>query len=193
MAEAQELPVIGFASKAGFEDWLEGQGPASVGLWLKIAKKDTGLATVTYPEALGSALCFGWIDGQKGSFDEQYWLQRFTPRRARSKWSQVNRKRAGELIELGLMREAGLIEVEKAKADGRWVAAYEGQKTIQVPAVLQAALDQDPAGAAFFASLDSRNRYAILYRIADAGTAATREARIERYVTLCRENRLLYP
>jgi uncharacterized protein YdeI (YjbR/CyaY-like superfamily) len=192
LAEKQEPPVIGFTSKAEFERWLEGQDGMSVGLWLKIAKKNAGLATVSYDEALDSALCFGWIDGQKGSFDEQYWLQRFTPRRARSKWSRVNRERAGELIELGLMRETGLAEVEKAKADGRWDAAYEGQKAIQVPDDLQAALAQDPKAAAFFATLDSRNRYAILYRISDAKKPATRAARIEKYVAMCRDNEVIH-
>jgi uncharacterized protein YdeI (YjbR/CyaY-like superfamily) len=193
MVEKQDLPIIGFDSKRRFEQWLEAEGSASAGLWLKIAKKATGLPTVTYAEALDVALCFGWIDGQKGSFDDQYWLQRFTPRQARSKWSQVNRKRAGELIELGQMRPAGRSEVDRAQADGRWEAAYEPQKTITVPEDLQAALDQDPAAAAFFATLDSRNRYAILYRIGDAKKPATRLARIEKYVTMCRESQLIHP
>jgi uncharacterized protein YdeI (YjbR/CyaY-like superfamily) len=139
MPESRDLPVIGFASKAEFERWLEDHGTSSIGIWVKIAKKSTGLATVTYDEAVECALCFGWIDGQKGALDDQYWLQRFTPRTARSKWSQVNRQRAGELIELGLMHEAGLAQIDRAKADGRWDAAYAGQKSIQVPSDLQAA------------------------------------------------------
>ncbi len=192
-AEKQGLPIIGFPSQEEFERWLEATGTSSVGIWLKIAKKGTGLLSVTYDEALDSALCFGWIDGQKGALDDAYWLQRFTPRKARSKWSQVNRKRAGELIELGRMRPAGLAEVERAGADGRWEAAYEPQATVQVPADLRAALDRDPEAAAYFDTLDSRNRYAILYRIGDAKKAATREARIEKYVAMCREHTVIYP
>ena len=188
-----QLSIIGFESKRQFEDWLEKQTPACAGLWLKIAKKGTGLASVTYDEALDAALCAGWIDGQKSSFDDPYWLQRFTPRKDRSKWSQANRKRAIELIKKGQMRPAGLAEVEKAKADGRWDAAYEGQATITVPADLQTALDQDPEAAAFFATLDSRNRYAILYRIGDTKKPVTRLARIEKYVSMCRERKRIYP
>ena len=188
-----ELPVIGFESKCQFEDWLENQTPACAGLWLRIAKKGTGLASVTYDEALDAALCAGWIDGQKSSSDDPYWLQRFTPRKHRSKWSQANRKRAIELIKMGQMRPAGLAEVERARADGRWDAAYQGQATITMPADLQTALDQDHEAAAFFITLDSRNRYAILYRIGDAKKPVTRLARIEKYVTMCREHKRIYP
>jgi uncharacterized protein YdeI (YjbR/CyaY-like superfamily) len=193
MPQNDDLPVIAFASKRAFEDWLEAQAPASAGLWLKIAKRNTGIDSVTYEEALDAALCVGWIDGQKGALDDAHWLQRFTPRKARSRWSQVNRKRATQLIELGQMRPAGLAEVERAIADGRWEAAYEGQRTITVPEDLQAALEEDVAAAAFFATLDSRNRYAILYRIADAKRPETRLARIEKYVAMCREHKLIYP
>ena len=187
-----DLPILGFATKRRFEAWLESQPPASAGLWLKIARKSTGIASITYDEALDAAICAGWIDGQKGAFDDRYWLQRFTPRKRASKWSQVNRQRAGELIELGQMRPAGLAEVDRARADGRWDAAYAGQRTISVPDDLQAALDRDAEAAAFFATLDSRNRYAILYRIADAKKPATRQARIEKYVAMCRERKLIH-
>lgn len=193
MPQNDDLPVIAFASKREFEDWLEAQEPASPGLWLKIAKRKSGIGSVTYEEALDAALCVGWIDGQKRTFDDRHWLQRFTPRKTRSRWSQVNRKRATQLIELGQMRTGGLAEVERAMADGRWDAAYEGQRTITVPEDLQAALQADVEAAAFFATLDSRNRYAILYRIADAKRPETRLARIEKYVAMCRERRLIYP
>ena len=193
MPDPHDLPVIAFASKQLFEAWLKEQDLAAAGLWLKIARKDSGLASITYDEALDTALCFGWIDGQKGSFDDRYWLQRFTPRTARSRWSQVNRRRATELIELGQMRPGGLAEVERAMADGRWDAAYEGSSAATVPDDLQAALDADAEAAVFFATLDSRNRYAILYRIGDAKKLETRRARIEKYVAMCREHRLIYP
>ncbi len=193
MPQNDGLPVIAFASKREFEDWLEAQAPASAGLWLKIAKRNTGSGTVTYEEAVDAALCVGWIDGQKGAFDDRHWLQRFTPRKARSRWSQANRQRAAQLIELGRMRPGGLAEVERAMADGRWEAAYAGQRTITVPEDLRATLQEDVDAAAFFATLDSRNRYAILYRIADAKRPETRRARIEKYVAMCRERRLIYP
>jgi len=193
MADKQDLPIIGFASQQDFERWLETEHDSSPGIWLKIAKKNTGIPTVNYDQALDAALCFGWIDGQKGAFDDQYWLQRFTPRKARSKWSQVNCKRVGELTELGLMRPSGLAEVTRAKSDGRWDAAYESQKTAVVPPDLAAALAADPAAEKFFATLDSRNRYAILYRVSDAKKPETRAARIEKFVTMMRENKLIYP
>ena len=193
MRDPHDLPVIAFASKQLFERWLEAQDLAAAGLWLKIARKDSGLASITYQEALDAALCFGWIDGQKGSFDDRYWLQRFTPRTPRGKWSQVNRRRATELIELGQMRSGGLAEVERAMADGRWDTAYEASSAATVPDDLQAALDADAEAAAFFATLDNRNRFAILYRVGDAKKDATRRARIEKYVAMCREHRLIHP
>lgn len=193
LTDARNLPVIAFASVELFEAWLEEQGAASTGLWLKIARKGAQPATVTYDEALDLALCFGWIDGQKRAFDDEHWLQRFTPRAARSKWSQINRERAAALIEVGRMRPAGLAEVERAKADGRWDAAYAGASAATVPEDLQTALDRDAEAAAFFAALDSRNRYAILYRIADAKRPETRRARIEKYVVMCREHKVIHP
>jgi uncharacterized protein YdeI (YjbR/CyaY-like superfamily) len=193
MPANDDLPVVSFDSRQDFESWLEAQHGHSKGIWLKIAKKGSGVSTVTYDEALDSALCYGWIDGQKGTFDDQYWLQRFTPRGARSKWSQVNCKRAEELLQLGVMRPAGVAEVERAKGDGRWAAAYASQKTAVPPPDLVAALTADPEAEAFFQTLDSRNRYAILYRIGDAKKPETRAARIAKYVEMCREHKLLYP
>ena len=189
----KDLPIVPFASRDAWEAWLEEHHAASDGLWLKIAKKGSGIETVSYAEALEVALCYGWIDGQKASFDQDYWLQRFTPRRPRSKWSKVNRQKATELIEAGRMKPAGLREVERAKADGRWEAAYDAQSTATVPADLSRALEKDDRAREFFAKLDSRNRYAILYRIQDAKRPETRARRIEKYVAMLSEQKKLYP
>ncbi len=161
-------------------------------MWLKIAKKETGIASVTYAEALDAALCYGWIDGQKGRFDDQYWLQRFTRRKLQSRWSQINRAKATALIEQGAMQPAGQREVDQAQADGRWDAAYAGQRTATVPDDLQQALDQHPAARDFFATLDSANRYAILYRVQDAKKPETRTRRIAEYIAMLSEGRKIH-
>jgi uncharacterized protein YdeI (YjbR/CyaY-like superfamily) len=179
---ADDLPILLFASPAELEAWLEDNHAAAEGAWLKIAKKDSGIASVTYAEALELALCFGWIDSQKRGFDEKHFLQRFTPRRPRGKWSKINREKAEGLIAGGAMRPAGLAEVEAAKADGRWEAAYAGQRTAEVPADLQRELDGNEAARAFFAALDSANRYAILYRLEEAKKPETRERRLRKFV-----------
>jgi uncharacterized protein YdeI (YjbR/CyaY-like superfamily) len=179
---ASDLPIRSFASPAEMESWLEDHHADSEGIWLKIAKKDSGLASVTYAEALELALCFGWIDSQKRGFDERYFLQRFTPRRPRGKWSRINREKVEALIAAGTMRSVGLAEVEAAKADGRWDAAYAGQRTAKVPADLQRELDRNKAAREFFATLDSANRYAILYRLEDAKKPETRERRLRKFV-----------
>ncbi|MGA5031488.1 YdeI/OmpD-associated family protein [Streptomyces sp. XHT-2] len=187
-------PVLGFSTQEEFEAWLEEHQGDAEGLWLRIPRKGSGLKGVDYATALESALCFGWIDGQKRSLDETYWVQRFTPRRARSRWSAVNRQKTIELIERGRMRPAGLREMERAKADGRWEAAYAGQRSAVVPDDLRAALDAAPVGAReFFEGLDSRNRYAILHRIEEAKRAATRAARIEKFVAMLARGEKLYP
>jgi uncharacterized protein YdeI (YjbR/CyaY-like superfamily) len=179
-----ELPIVPFASPAEFEAWLEEGHADSAGLWLKIAKKGSGVESVSYAEALEVALCFGWIDSQKRAFDEKHFLQRFTPRRPRGKWSRINRDAAEELIAAGRMRPAGLAEVEAAKADGRWEAAYAGQRTAEVPADLRRELDANPAAREFFAGLDSANRYAILYRLGDAKKPETRERRLRKFIAM---------
>ncbi|MEU7302996.1 YdeI/OmpD-associated family protein [Streptomyces sp. NPDC007189] len=186
-------PILAFPTREAWEKWLEEHHADVRGVWLKIPKKDSGIDGVDYPGALESALCFGWIDGQKKKLDERHWLQRFTPRRPGSKWSRVNRQKATELMEQGRMRPAGLREVEKAKADGRWEAAYESQSTATVPEDLRAALDAVPQARDFFATLDSRNRYAILYRIQDAKRPQTRTARIEKFVAMLAARQKLYP
>ncbi|MEO3786411.1 YdeI/OmpD-associated family protein [Actinocorallia sp. B10E7] len=188
-----DLPMCAFPSPAAFEEWLEAEHAVSRGLWLKFAKKGSGVESITYPEARDAALCFGWIDGQKAPLDETYWLLRFTPRTPRSKWSQINRERVAELTAEGRMRPAGLAEVERAKADGRWERAYASPRNATVPEDLQEALDADPAAAEAFAALDGRNRYAILYRIGEAKRPQTRAARIEKFVGMLRQGEKLHP
>ena len=184
MPPSDDLPVIAFASKDEFATWLAEHHESASGLWLRIAKKGTGIDTVTHAEALELALCHGWIDGQRQKHDDTWFLQRFTPRKARSRWSRINRDRATELIEAGRMTPAGLREVERAKADGRWDAAYEGQRSAGVPEDLRAALDANERAREFFATLDSQNRYAILYRLQDAKRPETRARRLEKFVAM---------
>src|SRR5581483_5769498 len=144
MDTRQGLPIVFFPSQAEWEAWLEAEHAASKGVWLRMAKKDTGIPSVNYAEALEGALCYGWIDGQKVAFDSRSWLQKFTPRGPRSRWSRINRDKATELIARGRMKPAGLAEVERARRDGRWEAAYEGQRAATVPDDLQAELDRNP-------------------------------------------------
>ncbi len=179
-----ELPVLLFATPADLEVWLEENSESSDGFWLKIAKKGTPETSVTYAEALEQALCFGWIDSQKRGLDETHFLQRFTPRRPHGRWSRINRDKAEALIVAGAMRPAGLAEVEAAKADGRWDAAYEGQRTARVPEDLQRELDASPRASEFFARLDSANRYAIVYRLNDAKKPETRERRLRKFLAM---------
>jgi uncharacterized protein YdeI (YjbR/CyaY-like superfamily) len=189
----RDLPVIAFKSQQAWDAWLTLQPAQSMGLWLKLAKKSSGIASVSRPDAIDIALCHGWIDGQLDSFDDDYWLIRFTPRQATSKWSEKNRARALELVELGRMRPAGLNEVERAKKDGRWSAAYAPQSTAQVPDDLLAALAKHKRAKSFFEALDSTNRYAILYRIHTAKKPETRIARIEKFVAMLVEGKTIYP
>lgn len=193
MTAKPDLPIIPFASPKEWEAWLEEHHATSPGLWLKIAKKGSGIETVSYAQALEAALCYGWIDGQKASFDENYWLQRFTRRKPRSRWSKVNREKATELIQKGEMKPAGLREVEQAKADGRWDAAYDAQSTVTVPDDLRLELEKNHRAREFFSKLDSRNRYAILYRIQDAKRPETRARRIAQYVDMLTEQKKPYP
>jgi len=178
------LPKIPFASAAGWEAWLEDNHARSEGVWIKMGKKTAGVESVRYPEVLDSALCFGWIDGRREALDDSYFLQRFTPRRPRSRWSRINREKVERLTADGRMRRAGLAQVERAKADGRWDAAYEGQKRITVPKDLQRELDARPAAAAFFAELSSQNRYAILYRLQNAKKPETRARNLAKFVAM---------
>ena len=190
---AADLEIVAFDSADAFEAWLADRHATSDGIWLKLRKKGAGVVALDYSQALDVALCYGWIDGQKRTFDDQHWLQRFTPRRPTSRWSTINRDRVGVLIEQGRMRPAGLAEVERAKADGRWQAAYDGVRASTVPDDLAAALAADPAAAQFFEALDRQNRFAILYRIQDAKKPETRARRIETFVAMLAEGKKLHP
>ncbi len=188
-----DLPVIAFKSQKAWDTWLASRPAVSKGLWLKLAKKSSGIASVSKAEAIDTALCHGWIDGQLDSFDDDYWLIRFTPRQSTSKWSEKNRVRALQLVALKRMRPAGLQEIERAKKDGRWDAAYAPQSTAQVPDDLRAALAKNKKAKGFFEALDRTNRFAILYRIHDAKKPETRMARIKKYVTMLIEGKTIYP
>jgi uncharacterized protein YdeI (YjbR/CyaY-like superfamily) len=189
----EDLPVLAFSSQKAWEAWLAQQDMSSKGLWVKLAKKGSGLDSVTYAEAVEVALCYGWIDGQANRLDEDYYLQRFTPRRARSKWSKINRDRAEKLIASGAMKAAGLREVERAKSDGRWDAAYDAPSTATVPDDLRLELERNDAAREFFESLNATNRYAILHRIQDAKRPATRVRRIEKFIAMLEREEKIYP
>jgi uncharacterized protein YdeI (YjbR/CyaY-like superfamily) len=191
-ASKDGLPVRTFPSATAFERWLEAHADEP-GVWLRIAKAGSGGRSVTYAAALDLALCFGWIDGQKAPLDEGWWLQRFTPRRPRSPWSKINCQKAEALAEAGRLRPEGVREVEAAKADGRWAAAYAGQRTADVPPDLQAALDAAPAAAAFFTTLSRANRYAVLYRIGSVKRAETRARKIAQYVEMLEAGETIHP
>jgi uncharacterized protein YdeI (YjbR/CyaY-like superfamily) len=184
---------VPFASAEWFEAWLAEQHATSDGLWIRFAKKASGIPTVVYAEAVEASLRYGWIDGQVKRLDEDYYVQRFTPRRARSRWSKINCAKAEALIARGAMEPAGLAEVERAKADGRWDAAYDAPSTATVPEDLRAALDGDPKASAFFETLDSNNRYAILHRIQEAKRAETRARRIEKFVAMLSRGETIHP
>jgi uncharacterized protein YdeI (YjbR/CyaY-like superfamily) len=186
------LPIHLFADAAGFATWLAAQPADSPGLWLRLAKKGSGIASLSKAEAIDAALCHGWIDGQLDRYDDASWLIRFTPRKPRSKWSEINRTRALELIAEGLMRPAGIAQVDAAKADGRWDVAYAPASTAEVPADLQAALDASPSAAAFFATLTGANRYAILYRIGAVKRADTRARKIADFVAMLERGETLH-
>ncbi|HVT57098.1 MAG TPA: YdeI/OmpD-associated family protein [Thermoanaerobaculia bacterium] len=190
---AGELPIVSFASPEAWSAWLAAHAASSPGVWLRIAKKASGGPSVTYDEALDVALAWGWIDGQKNTHDGGSWLQKFTPRRARSMWSQRNRAKALALIAAGKMQPAGLAEVERARHDGRWDAAYGGRGSMMVPDDLAAALAATPRAAAFFATLDPANRFAVLFRIQDAKLAKTRAARIARFVAMLASHETIHP
>jgi uncharacterized protein YdeI (YjbR/CyaY-like superfamily) len=176
------LPIASFADQIALEDWLAEQPSDSNGAWVRFPKKSSSTVSVTKAQAIDSALCFGWIDGQLDKYDAESWLVRFTPRRPRSKWSKVNRKRALELISAGRMQPSGQLEIDKAKADGRWEAAYASASKAEIPPDLQNALDANPKAAAFFATLTGANRYAILYRIGAVKKAETRARKIGDFI-----------
>jgi uncharacterized protein YdeI (YjbR/CyaY-like superfamily) len=193
MGSDDGLPTLAFASAAAWERWLAENHTASEGVWIRIAKKDVDIKSVRYPEVLDSALCFGWIDGRREALDDRHFLQRFTPRRPRSRWSRINREKAEQLIAHGRIRPAGRAEVERAKRDGRWAAAYEGQRNSTVPDDLQRELDSRPKAQAFFAELSSQNRYAIIYRLHDAKKPETRARRLATFVAMLEAGEAIHP
>jgi uncharacterized protein YdeI (YjbR/CyaY-like superfamily) len=188
-----ELPVKSFATKKAWHTWLEAHHAGSSGVWLRFAKLGADAKSITHPEALDVALCYGWIDGQTKRVDAASWMQKFTPRGPRSIWSKINCDKATALIASGAMRPAGLAAIALARQDGRWDAAYAGQRSMVVPDDLQAALDRSPRAAAFFATLNSKNRYAILFRIHTAKKAETRAKRIEQFVRMLEKHETLHP
>jgi uncharacterized protein YdeI (YjbR/CyaY-like superfamily) len=179
-----ELPTLPFESKKKWSDWLAKQHTKSAGLWLKLAKKDSGIPSITYEEALDIALCYGWIDGQKKGYDDKYWLQKFTPRGKKSIWSKINTEKAERLIASGEMKPAGLKAIEAAKQDGRWAAAYASQKNITVPDDFQSALEKNKRAKTFFETLKSAERYSFLFRIQTAKKPETRTKRIQQFVEM---------
>jgi uncharacterized protein YdeI (YjbR/CyaY-like superfamily) len=192
-AHAPELPTLSFATPRAFSDWLAEHHASSRGIWLKLAKKASGTASITYAEAVEVALTWGWIDGQKQRSDEASWLQKLTPRGAKSVWSKINREKALTLIEAGTMQPAGLAEVERAKQDGRWDAAYDPPSRATVPDDLQAALAKNARAAAFFLTLNARNRYAVLWQVQAAKKVETRQKRIAGFVAMLARGEKVYP
>jgi uncharacterized protein YdeI (YjbR/CyaY-like superfamily) len=190
---AAPLATVRCKDTQAFTKWLAKHHTDSAGVWLQIAKKDSGIASITHAEALEAALCHGWIDGQRNSMDAQYFLQKFTPRRARSTWSKVNCAKALALIESGDMQPAGLAEVERAKSDGRWDAAYDAQSKMTVPDDLVALLAKSAKAKAFFESLDSRNRFAILFRLQTAKKSETRERRLVKFADMLKRGEKIHP
>ena len=191
MAAQQDLPIVQLPDQDAWREWLEGNHNSDAGVWLKFAKKGTPTRTVTYGEAIEEALCYGWIDGQARGYDEHFYLQRFTPRRRRSKWSQINREKAERLIADGRMKPSGHAQVDAAKADGRWEAAYPAQSAATVPEDFQRELDANPKAKAFFDTLKGQARYAFLYRLHNVTRADARAKRIAGYVELLSEGRTL--
>ena len=191
MSLPADLPSLHFEDAAAWERWLEDNGDAA-GLWLLIAKKDSGIASVTYAEALDVALCHGWIDGQKKGVDARFFAQRFTPRRPRSLWSKINIGHAERLRAAGRMRPAGLRELEAAKADGRWDSAYAGGASMEVPEELARALAKDRKASAFFEALDKTNRYAFCWRVQTAKKPETRQARAEKFAAMLAKGEKLH-
>jgi uncharacterized protein YdeI (YjbR/CyaY-like superfamily) len=179
-----DLPILALADARAFNAWLESQGPIAPGLWLRLAKKGAPERTLTKSEAIDAALCHGWIDGQLDTYDDHYWLIRFTRRKPRSRWSQLNCTRATELLAEGRMRPAGLAQIEMAKTDGRWDVAYVPASAAKAPLDLAAALDANPKAAAFFATLTRANRYAVLYRIGAVKTPEARARKIAQFIAM---------
>jgi len=191
-AKEKKASIRLFATQSNWAAWLERNYRKQDGLWLRIAKKDSGLKSVTYPEAIETALCYGWIDGLKRPESEKAWLQRFVPRRPKSLWSKINREKAEVLIACGRMKDPGLEAIKQAQSDGRWETAYDSAKNSKVPPDFRAALDACPKAQAFFEELDGTNRYAVLFRIQTATKPETRARKIEQMVELLKNNKRIH-
>jgi uncharacterized protein YdeI (YjbR/CyaY-like superfamily) len=185
-------PILAYESQKAWEKWLKDNHRTSSGIWMRLAKKASGIPSVTYAEAVESALCYGWIDGHKRPHSDTAWLQRFTPRRPRSMWSQINRDKAVALIESRRMKAAGLSEIERAKQDGRWEAAYGSPSALKTDPEFQKALNKNPRAKKFFKTISAANRYAILWRIQTAKRAETRERRIREYIEMLEKGETLH-
>ena len=188
-----DYPVKLFKTAAAFEEWLNKNHTKADGLWMKIAKANTGIKSIAFPEALDIALCYGWIDGLRRGFDEQYYVQKFTPRRNKSVWSVINKNKVAQLIKDGRMKEAGLAAIEEAKKNGRWDNAYHSPANAQVPEDLQKALNKNKKAKAFFAKLSSQNRFALIYRLHQVKREETKKKKIEEYIRMLEEGKTIYP
>jgi len=191
-AKTRASPIRAFRSQKDFETWLARNHPRTEGVWIRFGKKGSGIKSVTHPEALESALCYGWIDALRLPESDTTYLHRFLPRRPRSLWSKINREKAVGLIESGRMHPAGLAEVERAKRDGRWQAAYDSPRNVQIPPEFQAELDRNPRAKAAFEMLDRINRYAMIWRIAVAKRAETRERHVRKFIDMLEKGEKLH-
>ena len=192
-AGGTEWPLLLCENQQDWEAWLEQNHDQSTGIRLQIAKKNSGLASVSYAEALDSALCYGWIDSRKEALDEKSWVQRFGPRRKNSIWSQVNREKVQRLTEEGRMKLPGLLAVETAKNNGRWEAAYEPQSRTALPEELEAAFAEHPRAKEFYGTLNRQNQYAISFRIQNAKKAETRKRKAEEFIRMLENGEKIYP
>ena len=192
-APVDAQPIAHFDDRASWERWLKKEHARASGVWIRIAKKGAEVPSISYPDALEVALCYGWIDAMKRNDGPHQWLQRFTPRSARSIWSKINRDKALALVAAGRMQPAGQKEIDRARADGRWDRAYDGARIAAVPPDLQLALDREPTAKAFFATLDSTNRYAVLFRLQTAKKPETRERRLRQFVEMLARGEKLHP
>jgi uncharacterized protein YdeI (YjbR/CyaY-like superfamily) len=191
--KAAELPILSFERPTQFRTWLAKHHASSPGIWLRLQKKASSVRSLTYQEALDTVIAWGWIDGQLKPFDEQSWLRKFCPRGPRSTWSKINRDKALALMAAGQMHPPGLEQVERAKKDGRWKAAYDSPRNAKVPADLAAALQKSPRAAAFFQTLEARNRYAVLYRVQAPKKAETRERKVRELVAMLERGEKIHP
>jgi uncharacterized protein YdeI (YjbR/CyaY-like superfamily) len=188
-----EYPVKSFKTAAAFEEWLDKHYKKADGLWMKIAKAGTGIKSIAFPDALDIALCYGWIDGLRRALDDEYYVQKFTPRRDKSVWSVINKNKVAQLIKEGRMKEAGYAAIEEAKKNGRWDNAYHSPANAQVPDDFQKALDKNKKAKAFFAKLSSQNRFAIIYRLQQVKREETKKKKIEQYIKMLEEGKTIYP